>query len=121
MNANTQPVRVTIFGSEYALKGDSPPEHMERVAALVDRKMQEINKSGAIKSNLKLAILAALNIADEYFKDRDEMLRQTESAKQRIQSYIELMDSALKETGEPEPAITEATESGTISLFTEST
>lgn len=119
MNVVTQPVKVTIFGSEYVLKGDSPPEHMQRVAALVDQKMQEINKSGAIKSNLKLAILAALNIADEYFKVRDEILRQTESAEQRIQSYIELMDSALRETGEQEPAITEAPESGTISLFSE--
>ena len=117
MIADKHTVRVTIFGSEYVLKGDSPPEHMQRVAALVDQKMQEINKSGAIKSNLKVAILAALNIADEYYKTRDQAAQQIESVEQRIQSYIDLMDSALNEPGESEPSITEAPAVQTISLF----
>jgi cell division protein ZapA len=119
MNTDKQTVRVMIFGSEYVLKSDSPPEHMQRVATLVDQKMQEINKSGAIKSNMKLAILAALNIADEYYKTHVQAQQQVESVEQRIQSYIDLMDSALNEPGETEPANTDATESGTISLFTE--
>ncbi len=119
MTAEKQTVRVTIFGSEYVLRGDSPPEHMQRVASLVDQKMQEINKSGAVKSNLKLAILTALNIADEYYRYRDQALQQMESVEQRIQSYIDLMDSALNEPADSEPPIAGAKEVQTISLFSE--
>lgn len=119
MSPEKNTLRVNIFGTEYVLKGDSSLEHMQRVATLVDQKMREISQSGTIKSNTKLAILAALNIADEYFKTRDELIRQMDTAEQRLQSYIQLLDSVLQNPASPEPAIIEDPESGTISLFAE--
>ncbi|MDZ7373636.1 MAG: cell division protein ZapA [candidate division KSB1 bacterium] len=65
-------VKVTIFGSEYAIRGDTDPEYIRHVAEYVDSKMREIDESTSIKSSLKVAILAALNIADELFRERAE-------------------------------------------------
>ncbi len=65
-------VKVNIFGSEYPIKGDTDVTYIQDVANYVNNKMIEIEKSLTIKSNLKIAILAALNIADELYKEREE-------------------------------------------------
>ena len=59
---------VNICGKEYAMVGTDSEEYIHRVAILVDRKMGEL-KSGSINMNTAdLAVLAALNIADDYLK-----------------------------------------------------
>ena len=65
-------VKVNIFGSEYPIKGDTDATYIQEVANYVNNKMIEIEKSLTVKSNLKVAILAALNIADELYKEREE-------------------------------------------------
>jgi cell division protein ZapA len=72
-------VRVNIFGAEYVLKSDNNENYIIEIAEYVDQKMRETDRSQAITSNLKLAILAALNIADELFQNkkyRDRLLEQ---------------------------------------------
>lgn len=88
-------VKVTIYGSEYMIKGDADPDHIRAIAELVDRKMREINKSGAIKSTLKVAILAALNITDEFFRTKDEQNRQLESYETKAQKIVDLLKSSV--------------------------
>jgi cell division protein ZapA len=64
-------LRVNIFGSEYILKtSDEDRETMMEIANYVDQKMREIDRSQAINSNLKVAILAALNITEELLESR---------------------------------------------------
>ncbi len=65
-------VKVNIFGTDYPIKGDSDADYIKDVANYVNNKMIEIEKGLTVKSNLKVAILAALNIADELYKERDE-------------------------------------------------
>ena len=65
-------VKVNIFGTEYPIKGDTDADYIQEVANYVNAKMNEINKGLTVKSNLKVAILAALNIADELYKERNE-------------------------------------------------
>jgi cell division protein ZapA len=62
--------RVTIFGEEYTLKSDTPPEHTRAVAAYVDRAIREVMGSAAVVESHKAAILAALSITDELFRER---------------------------------------------------
>jgi len=63
-------MRVNIFGSEYVLKADENEAYLTEIAKYVDQKMREIDRSQAINSNLKIAILAALNIADELYQSK---------------------------------------------------
>jgi cell division protein ZapA len=62
---------VTIFGSEYKIKG-ADPDYIQTVAAYVDGKMRELEKRLATGTPTRIAILASLNIADELFRERAE-------------------------------------------------
>jgi cell division protein ZapA len=53
------------------LKAHDDSDHIERLASYVRRKVDEVATHGPISSQ-KLAILAALNIADDYFRAIDE-------------------------------------------------
>ncbi len=63
-------VPVEIFGSEYTIKGVAQPEYVKNLAQYVDSKMREITENTATISSTKVAILAALNIADEFHQIR---------------------------------------------------
>ncbi|MBN1500500.1 MAG: cell division protein ZapA [Spirochaetes bacterium] len=67
-------VKVEIFGNIYNIQGEAPPEYINKLAQYVDNKMSEVSRSLPSENVLHTAILAALNIADEYFqlKEIDE-------------------------------------------------
>lgn len=65
-------LKVNIYGTEYPIKGTTDVEYIKKVAQYVDNKMREVNKNISIDSSLKVAILAALNITDELFKEREK-------------------------------------------------
>ena len=75
--AQTQPktprrsVEVHILGQRMSLKADDDPRHVERIAAYVKRKVDELSGGGPLSAT-KLAVLAAINIADDYFRALDE-------------------------------------------------
>lgn len=77
-------VTVTINGQEYNLVASEDAAYMKKVAAHVDAKVQEILESGKI-SGTDAAVLAALNIADEYFKSQEA----AESLRVQIKGFLE--------------------------------
>ena len=58
------PVSVEIYDQIYNLRG-TDPDHIERLANLVDSKMRAVAAQGTTVDSLRVAVLAALNIADE--------------------------------------------------------
>lgn len=64
-------VEVQILGQRMVLKADDDPRHLERLAAYVNRKTTEVAAGGPVSAS-KLAVLAALNIADDYFRSLEE-------------------------------------------------
>ncbi len=67
-------LKVTIYGTEYPIRGNTDVEYIKKVAKYVDSKMREVNKNISIDSTLKVSILAALNITDELFQERERSL-----------------------------------------------
>jgi cell division protein ZapA len=63
-------VKVTIFGSEYAIRGEAEENYINTLARYVDEKMQEIANNTHLTSPLKISILAGINLADEIFRLR---------------------------------------------------
>lgn len=61
---------VTIDDQEYTLVASEDAAYMEKVAAYVDKKIREVRTGGKV-SSADAAVLAALNVADEYFKGLD--------------------------------------------------
>ena len=80
MELQGQSVNVRIYNQTYAIRAsDGNFERTQQLAAMVDERMREIAKSALTSDSLKLAILAALHIADELDKanSKYEDLNQT--------------------------------------------
>lgn len=77
-------VTVTIDGQEYNLVASEDAAYMKKVAEHVDAKIQEVSQSGKISSS-DAVVLAALNMADEYFKS----LETAEALRAQIKGYLE--------------------------------
>lgn len=76
------PIEVEIFGQTFTLTSDDEEGYVREVAAYVDQKMQQVVTTTKTVATLRVAILAALNIADEYHKTmrrEEEMCRQVDS------------------------------------------
>jgi len=70
MMDNKSVIRVRIIGDEYTLRTEASATHTEAVAAHVDRTIRAIMASGTTIETHKAAILAALQITDELFRER---------------------------------------------------
>ena len=87
---------VTIFGSEYKIRG-ADPDYIQVVAAYVDGKMRELEQRLPAGSQTKLAILASLNIADELFRERDERTRRDNELRDRAKEWGRILSETLSE------------------------
>lgn len=67
--------QIEIFDRNYAITGAIDDDYLERLSAYVDGKMREIYESSLTVDTIKVAVMAALNIADELFQERDEAKR----------------------------------------------
>ena len=80
-------VTVTIAGQEYTLVATEEEGYVEKVAQHVDAQMNKVEEvlSGAHVSLVDGAILAAVNIADEYFKE----VEAAENLRRQLKEYLE--------------------------------
>jgi cell division protein ZapA len=85
-------VRVEIFDQAYNLRG-SDPEYILRLAEYVDAKMRAVAEATNTIDTVRLAVLAALNIADEYHL----LKRKQESGATDYQKRAHLLADALDE------------------------
>ncbi|HVB99753.1 MAG TPA: cell division protein ZapA [Candidatus Dormibacteraeota bacterium] len=85
-------IQVQIFDKTYTVQGDLDEAYVQDLARRVDEKIRAIaDVSGSVDS-ARLAVLAALNLADEletYRKERGELRR-------RVERCVRLVESALK-------------------------
>ena len=72
MNGKHEPTEVEIFGQMYNVRGDGDPNYLTELARFVDATMREVAAEVATVDPMKIAILAALNIADEFSRYRKE-------------------------------------------------
>lgn len=68
-NGTDAAVSVDIYDQVYTLRG-TDPDHIARLAATVDEKMRAVAAHGSTVDSLRVAVLAALNIADELMRLR---------------------------------------------------
>lgn len=71
-------LNVLIYDEEYTVRGSADQQYIQKVAALVDRKMKQISNTNSFLSTKQLAVLVALNMADEMLhlqEDYDELVK----------------------------------------------
>ncbi|MDR3735179.1 MAG: cell division protein ZapA [Acidobacteriaceae bacterium] len=104
--SNAQAVSVDIYDQVYHLRG-TDPQHIEKLASLVDTKMRAVSAQGSTVDSLRVAVLAALNIADELYAMRerytelagsmDQVNQSQTTLRSRADSLAGLLDSVLEE------------------------
>ena len=86
---------VEIFGQTYNVRGEGDPDYLTELARFVDGRMREVAAQVATVDPVKIAILAALNIADEFSRYRQQResaagiwLEKTEEISDRLNKVI---------------------------------
>lgn len=65
-------VEIKVFGQTFSVKTDAEEDHLQAVAQYVNEKMEEVLKKTKSVSTLNVAILTALNIADDLLKEKEQ-------------------------------------------------
>jgi cell division protein ZapA len=89
-------IRLEILGREFTIRSDEGEERVKKIGEYVNQKIQEITNNGKTVSTLNAAILAALNIANEYFELQERQRALTRSVEDKSGHLVELIHSAMK-------------------------
>jgi cell division protein ZapA len=90
-------VRVEIFDQVYNLRG-SDADYILKLAEYVDAKMRAVSEQTSTVDSVRLAVLAALNIADEYHLLKRSIDMPSPETRQRASKLASALDEVLQET-----------------------
>jgi cell division protein ZapA len=90
-------VSVEINGQRYPIRSSLDPEYVARLAAYVDERIRAAARETASGDSLRIAVLAALNIADEFFHCRGAESADSGLLRSRTEALERLLDLALAE------------------------
>lgn len=92
------PTKVEIFGQAYSIQGDLDAKYVQMLAKYVDEKMHVIADATRTVDTQKVAVLAALAIADELHSSQREIGEREEMLKEQAERCLTLVERALKQT-----------------------
>jgi cell division protein ZapA len=95
-DAQNGSVRVEIFDQAYNLRG-SDPEYILKLAEYVDSKMRAVAEATNTIDTVRLAVLAALNIADEYHLLKRNQETGTSDQRKRAHLLANALDEVLRD------------------------
>jgi cell division protein ZapA len=88
-------VPVFILGQRYPIRSTLEPAYIVELAGYVEEKMKAAAEAGTAHDTLRLAVLAALNIADEYFRAGDDVQDRQAGFAHRARELERMLDLAL--------------------------
>jgi cell division protein ZapA len=91
-------VKVQIFGQTYTIRGELEERYVQQLAAYVDEKMSAIADATSTVDTQRVAVLAALAIADELHATRKERGEQKELLREQAERCLTLVERTLKQT-----------------------
>ena len=98
-----QVVTVEIMGQRFLIRSSLDVEYINRLASYVDHKIQAATEHSTGGDTVRITVLAAMNIADEYFRSRDTETSIELAVKTRAGEIERLVDVALAGNA-PDPA-----------------
>jgi cell division protein ZapA len=93
-----------ILGREYRIRGGGDSDYVREVARYVDTKLKEVSRGAAGQSADRVAVLAAMNIADELFQARRSTSEQIQDIERQAEGLINLLDATFAFEPEDETA-----------------
>ena len=82
------------MGQRLVLRSAAPPEHVRRLVAYVEKTVRQLRPEGGVEEPAKLAVLAALAIADELFQAREDRAQGEVETVERVTGLLRLLDDA---------------------------
>jgi len=89
-------VKIEIYDQVYNVNGDQDEKYLQELAAYVDGKMRSIAEATHMVDSLKVAVLAALNIADEMFTVRQKQEEIEGPLRKRVEKCVAMVEKALE-------------------------
>ena len=97
MAKEPQSIRVMIYDQEYFMRGDLNQEYIQKLAQYLDTKMRSIAERTRTVDTLRVAMLAALNVADEYHQLKARYEEVTQHMGQKVEECTDALDEILKD------------------------
>ena len=94
--ASSPTIKVEIYDQAYTVRSDGDPEYLKQLAEYVDERMREISSGTLTVDSRKVAILAALYIADELHRLQKNYDQADEQLATRSAECSEMLDRLLK-------------------------
>lgn len=91
-------MKVEIYDQVYNVAGDLEPDYVERLAKYVDLRMRQIARGTGAVDSVKVAVLAALSIADELHALRQSREKNAAALRASAQRCLKLIDRALQQS-----------------------
>ncbi len=86
---------VTLLNQKFQLKSESDEKYVQRVADFVNKRLFDIQEKTKSVSSLNVALLAALNIADDFFRIKNVEKEKIAQARGKVREIIGLIDRQL--------------------------
>jgi cell division protein ZapA len=86
-------VEIKVFGQTYTVKTDAEEDYIQEVAKYVNEKIEEVLRKTKSVSTLNVAILTALNIADDLLREKEKrtaLLREVEAKSKDLVEKIDI-------------------------------
>lgn len=97
MSAQPQSQRATttvkIYGTDYAVRSQADPEYVKQIAEVVDGHMRRLSQNRVVRSNVELAVLAAMHLADELSRTREQL----QQVLQRVGDTTDALERVIDE------------------------
>ncbi len=90
-------VNVEIYDQNYQLRGDLDENYVTELARYVDTKMRAVAQSTGAVDSARVAVLAALNIADEVYGLRQRQSQMEGPLRERAERCLALVEKALEQ------------------------
>ena len=98
MALNPKVLKVKILGQDYVVRSSAGQKYLNEVSAYVNEKMEEIMASGIDDSQqLRIAILAAMNITDELFSYKKDKQKFVDKVEAKTLAITEFIDNRIAE------------------------
>jgi cell division protein ZapA len=91
-------VKIEIYNQTYNVNADGNEEYLKELAAFVDQKMRSVAEATQTIDSVRVAVLAALNIADELFTVRKRQTDIEGPIRRRVEKCVAMVEKALEQT-----------------------
>jgi cell division protein ZapA len=100
MAENARVVTIEVGGQRYPIRSTLDPAYVAELAAYVDSKMRAATDAAPAADGMRLAVLVALNIADELFRARNQQSTSSGDLNERALRLEQLLDDVLGDTAD---------------------